>query len=245
MSILVAYERDSQLKRVHISAYDSELHKGKLVCADGHDVVGKKGTKVVWHYAHAKGTDCEDGACSRVMGEWHHWWQDRVEPDFLEIIMKRDGVKHIADMINAENIVIEFQKSIIPSETILEREKFYNQMVWIFCCTEMPVKVVATYGRYVKLKMLGGSKYFLAATKPTFLDFGKRGILELVKITDAKKSKPELYARIWTMREFDEAFMRGCLLPTASSRIDREPYQFEEKTEDFATCEKFLNARKK
>uniref|UniRef100_A0A6C0CGN7 Uncharacterized protein n=1 Tax=viral metagenome TaxID=1070528 RepID=A0A6C0CGN7_9ZZZZ len=245
MSILIAYERENRIKRIHISAYDSSIHKGKLVCADGHDVVGKKGAKVVWHYAHAGGLDVDCGSCSRVMGEWHRWWQNRVEPDFLEIIIKRDGINHIADMINAEDIVIEFQKSVVPGETILEREKFYDRMIWIFCCTDVQIKVIATHGRYVKLKMCGGSKYFLAATKPTFLDFGKRGVLELLKIKNARKAKPELYARIWTMREFDEAFMRGCLLPTASSRVDREPYQFEEKTEDFSICEKILDARKK
>lgn len=242
MSILIAYHKDDKNKRVHISSYNNE-YKGLLVCAEGHPVVGKQGIKVVWHYAHVHSTDEDTSSCSRVMGEWHHWWQGRVEPDFLEIIIKRDGKKHIADMINANNVVVEFQKSVIPPETIAEREKFYNNMIWVFYCGDLTHKVVKTYGRYMKIKLLGGSKFFLHAKKRSFLDFERRGVLELIKVKNAGKSKPEIYARIWTMTEFDEEFMKDCLLPAASKRIDREPYQFVEKEEDFSAIEKILNAK--
>lgn len=241
MSILVAYHKDDKNKRIHITSYKAE-YKGLLVCSDGHPVVGKQGTKMIWHYAHVH-TSEDTSNCSRAMGEWHQWWQGRIEPDFLEIIIKRDGKKHIADMINANNIVVEFQKSIVSPEVILEREAFYKNMIWVFCCNDMTHKIVSTYGRYMKLKLLGGSKFFLSATKRSFLDFDKRGVLEIVKVKNAKKSKPEIYVKIWTMTEFDDVFMKDCLLPSAPTRIDREPYTFTEKEEDFDFVEKILNAK--
>jgi hypothetical protein len=242
MSILIAYHKDDKNKRIHITSYTDE-HKGMLLCPDGHPVVGKKGTKVIWHYAHVHASDAENDSCCRVMGEWHHWWQGRVEPDFLEIIIKRDGKKHIADMINSQNLVVEFQKSVISPEIIRERETFYKNMIWIFCCNDMTHKIIKTHGRYMKIKLLGGSKYFLSAKKRSFLDFDRRGVLELLKVKNAGKSKPEIYVRIWTMTEFDDEFMKDCLTDEAPRRIDREPYQFKESEEEFDQIEKILNEK--
>lgn len=226
MSILLGYLDGDMCKRVHIHEYDPEIHKGKITCSRGHPVVGKRGAKVVWHYAHVSG---ESEECSREMGPWHRWWQDRVESDFLEIIIKREvagGVlkKHIADMINGDDLVIEFQKSVVPTETIREREMFYDNMIWVFYCVEHKMKEVKRHGRYMHLKLLGGSKFFLCAQKRAFLDFDKRGVLEVMRILKATTTKPELYVRIWTMQEFDDAFMKGCLKADAPGRVDRQPY---------------------
>lgn len=224
MSILMGYLDGDVTKRVHIQEYDPEVHKGRIQCSHGHQVVGKRGAKVVWHYAHVSG---ESDECSREMGPWHRWWQDRVEPDFLEVIMLRDGKKHIADMVNGDDLVVEFQKSVVPSETIREREMFYNKMIWVFYCTEHKMKEVNRVGRYMHLKLIGGSKFFLCAQKQAFLDFDRRGVLEVIKILKATSSKPELYVKIWTMKEFDEAFMKGCLKGDAPTRVDRQPYDLD------------------
>ncbi len=242
MSILIAYLDDDRTKRIHISDYKPDEHKGKVTCGDGHPVVGKQGLKVVWHYAHVSAADNE---CSRSMGPWHHWWQDRVEPDFLEIIIKRNEKKHIADMINGDDVVVEFQKSVVPQSTIIEREQFYDNMIWVFCCVEHRMKEVCQIGRYMKLMMLGGSKYFLDAKKRSFLDFDRRGLLEVLKVTNASKSKPEIYVRIWTMTEFDELYMDGCLNDGALTRIDRQPYIFDDSGETFENVEKNLKRNQK
>lgn len=242
MSIIFAYLDGDDLHRIHITEYDEKIHKGKIKCSDGHDVIAKRGQKVVWHYSH---TSKVDNNCSREMGPWHRWWQDRVEDDFLEIILKRNGKKHIADMINGDDLVVEFQKSIIGPEIISEREAFYNNMIWVFNCIDVRIKEVATFGRYQHLKMLGGSKFFLAAKKRSFLDFDKRGVLELLEVKNGNKSKPELFVKIWTMKEFDCAFMEGCLKANAENRIYRMPYIFEENGENFESAKKFFLGQKK
>ena len=217
----MAYLDGDATKRIHIHEYEEKLHKGKLMCQDGHHVNAKRGTKVVWHYAHVNGQHDE---CSREMGPWHRWWQDRVEADFLEVIIKRDGKKHIADMINGDDLVVEFQKSVVSPDVIKEREVFYNRMIWVFCCVDHKMKEIARSGRYMHLKLVGGSKFFLCATKRSFIDFDRRGVLEVIQILKATKSEPELYVRIWGMKEFDDTFMKGCLRADAPGRIDRQPY---------------------
>ena len=240
MSILLGYVGNDRERRVHITEYDPVEHKGKIFCADGHHVIAKRGAKTVWHYSHQAGEACE---ASRVMGPWHHWWQDRVEPDFLEIIIKRDGKKHIADMINGDDVVVEFQKSVVSPDVIVEREGFYNKMIWVFYCAEHLMKVVKQVGRYQRLKMVGGSKFFLCSKKRAFLDFNGRGVLELLKVVNATKAKPELYVRIWTMEEFDKEFMNGCLKKTAPGRVDRMPYVFDDEIIEFEAAFKLLKAK--
>lgn len=241
MSIIIAYFEGDVRQRIHINDYEKDKHKGKVTCADGHAVMGKKGAKVVWHYSHTKGVEC---SATREMGSWHHWWQDRVEPEFLEIRMKRDGKLHIADMQNGDDLVIEFQKSVVGPEIILEREKFYDRMIWVFCCSDMVMKVVSSCGRFMKLKMVQGSRFFLTATKQSFLDFDKRGVLELLDKDERKKSKTFLYVRIWTTDEFDKKFMRNCLKDDAPRRADRPPYVFEDKDIEFQEARKTLDSKK-
>jgi len=228
MSILIAYIDNDQSKRVHINDYDHKLHKDKIFCAHGHAVIGKQGNKMTWHYAHVNATDSD---CSREMGEWHHWWQGRVFTDFLEIIIERDEgklhIKHIADMINGNNVVVEFQKSVVPDKIISERERFYDNMIWVFCCVDHQIEIIKQHGRYMKVQLIRGSKYFVEAKKTSFLDFDKKGVLELLKIKNATKVKPDLYVKIWTLAEFDERYMKGCLKPDADKRVYRQPYQLE------------------
>jgi competence CoiA-like predicted nuclease len=240
MSILISYLDGDATKRLHINDYDKKLHKGRIKCPEGHDVVGKKGEKVVWHYAHTKGVACES---SREMGPWHRWWQDRVEPDCLEIRMKRDGKLHIADMVNGDDCIVEFQKSVVKPEIIREREAFYGNMIWIFCCVDFVTKIVSQKGRFMKLKITQGSRYFLEARKKTFLDFDRRGVLELIEVGSTRKTNTTLYVRIWTMGEFDDVYMRGCLKEKATSRIDRQPYIFDDNTKNFDEVKKSLNSK--
>jgi len=240
MSILISYLDGDATKRLHIDEYDKVLHKGRVKCPEGHDVVGKKGEKVVWHYAHTKGQEC---GASREMGPWHRWWQDRVETDCLEIRMKRDGKLHIADMQNGDDTVVEFQKSVVKPEIIREREEFYKEMIWVFCCVDLVTKIVGQCGRFMKLKVTQGSRFFLEARKKSFLDFDRRGVLELLEVGSTRKSNTILFVRIWTISEFDALYMRGCLKETASGRVERQPYVFDESVKNFDEAKKLLNLK--
>lgn len=240
MSILISYLDGNATKRLHINDYDKVLHKGRVKCPEGHDVVGKKGEKVIWHFAHVKGVEC---SASREMGSWHKWWQDRVESDCLEIRMIKNGKLHIADMQNGDDTIIEFQKSVVRPEVIRQREEFYINMIWIFCCVDIVTKIVSQSGRFVKLKMIQGSHFFLEARKKTFLDFDRRGVLELLEVGSTRKTNTILYCRIWTLSEFDNFYMRGCLKEKATNRIDRQPYFFEDDVQTFDDAKKLLNSK--
>lgn len=244
MSLLIAYIDKDPLKRLHVTDYDKEKHKGKVYCSFGHEVIAKRGEKKAWHFAHVKATDAE---CSRLMTDWHHWWQDRVYPDFLEITMKKNGfdgkqVIHRADMINGNDTIVEFQKSVIPADTIIKREMFYGDMIWVICC-DHPHKIMKQIGQYVRIKFLGGSKFFTETKKPTFLDFDMKGVVEVIKYKSVKKSKWEVMGRIWTQGEFDERYMKGCLRKEADRRVHRPPYVFQVVEEKFEEIEKNLASK--
>ena len=244
MSILYAYIDNNRTNRLHIDDYDKTEHKGRVYCAHGHPVVGKKGTKQIWHYAHKSGYDYD---CSRKMGRWHRWWQDRMIGDFLEIIIDKEYpegsgqvTRHIADAINGDDLVVEFQKSVVPPNVIHEREEFYNNMIWVFYCGEHRIEILAQRGRYIRAKLMSGSRFFLEAQKRSFLDFDMRGVLEMLRIEKHRSSHPELYLRIWTQQEFDEEFMDDCLRQKVDRRHHRKPYKFEDLGEKFEEALKFL-----
>ena len=244
MSILIGYIDGDRTKRLHIDDYDKEAHKDRVFCAYGHPIVGKKGTKQTWHYAHKSGYDND---CARKMGEWHRWWQGRMEEDFLEIIMEKEFpegsghlTKHIADALNANDCVVEFQKSVVPPQIIKEREAFYEDMIWVFYCGEHRIEIEKQRGRFMKAKLVGGSKFFLEAKRRTFLDFDQRGVLELMRIDNPRRGSPVLYLRIWTQAEFDDVYMEDCLKDNADVRQGRKPYDFEDLGEEFEEVENFL-----
>lgn len=247
MSILIGYFDNDRSKRVHIDDYRREEHKDRIFCAFGHPIVGKKGEKQTWHYAHKSGYDND---CARKMGEWHRWWQDRMEDDFLEVIMEKEyppasgNIKtHIADAITTLNgcdLVVEFQKSVIPPNIIREREEYYDDMIWVFYCGEHRIEIIKQQGRYIRAKLVGGSKFFLEATKRAFLDFEYQGVLEMLRIEYPRRGSPELLLRIWTQTEFDRVFMEGCLKENADTRVQRKPYVFEELNETSDEVQDFL-----
>lgn len=243
MSLLIAYIERDPLRRLHINDYKKEEHSGHVFCPYEHPLIGKQGLKKTWHFAHVTASDCE---ASRLMGSFHHWWQDRVLDDFLEIRMERDGIRHIADMVNGDDLVIEFQKSVIPQSVIIDRESFYDNMIWVICCSEgHTFKEVKTCGRYKRLRMQSGSKFFLDVRKRMFLDFDLRGVLEVIKILKKDTSKPELIVKVWLQSEFDEQFMRGCLKPNCDTRVHRPPYEVEEKDVKYEDAEKILMSKGK
>lgn len=247
MSMLIAILDKNPCKRLHIHDYKKEEHSGRITCCYGHDIIAKQGTKKTWHFAHVSATDSD---CAKLMGDWHHWWQDRVESDFLEIVMIKEiegrAVKHRADMINGEEIVVEFQKSVINQQIIMEREGFYGNMIWVVCCDEQhSSKTVKQRGRYVRIRITSGSKFFLDMRKLTFLDFGMKGVIEVIKYLNVQKSKPEIIGKIWLQHEFDEKYMLGCLRKDADHRTHRPPYQIDNLEENFEETEKFLMAKNK
>ncbi len=94
------------------------------------EVIAKCGAKNMWHWAHIKAENCD--AWSEPETEWHRHWKKCFGAEFSEISIEKDNVYHIADVINKNGIVFEFQNSPISAEIIKKREEFYGEkMIWI------------------------------------------------------------------------------------------------------------------
>lgn len=67
--------------------------------------------------------------------DWHICWQKRFPSENYEILLSRDGQKHIADIL-INNIVIEFQHSTITIDEFRDRNMFYTScgysVIWVF-----------------------------------------------------------------------------------------------------------------
>ncbi|MDO8999365.1 MAG: competence protein CoiA family protein [Bacteroidota bacterium] len=104
--------------------------KLKAICEHCNGIVQAKcGSKIVWHWAHVAAENCDNWYEPET--QWHRDWKNNFGQDCSEISIVKDGIKHIADVLTKENLVIEFQNSNISSETIMERELFYDKMIWV------------------------------------------------------------------------------------------------------------------
>ncbi len=94
------------------------------------DVFSKCGEVNVWHWAHLKQESCDNWYEPET--KWHKDWKNQFGKELSEIIITKDGVKHIADIYTKDQIVIELQNSPILMPTIRKRELFYGEkMLWI------------------------------------------------------------------------------------------------------------------
>ena len=95
----------------------------------GGGTIAKCGTLVSWHWAHARGHDCDPWA--EPIGPWHLPWQEIVRPEFAEVVLG----PHRADIVGNADVVIELQHSPIDEEQVGAREAFYSNMIWLFDAT--------------------------------------------------------------------------------------------------------------
>lgn len=96
----------------------------------GKEVYSKCGEINIWHWAHLQEKSCDNWYESETA--WHKNWKNIFGEEHSEIIISKDGIKHIADIYTKENIVIELQNSKISKSTIKKRETFYGErMFWI------------------------------------------------------------------------------------------------------------------
>jgi hypothetical protein len=94
------------------------------------EVISKCGELKIWHWAHKKSIQCDTWYERET--EWHRNWKKIFGEKYSEVIISKDGKKHIADVCNSNSIIIEFQNSSISTETIHAREEFYGEkMIWV------------------------------------------------------------------------------------------------------------------
>ena len=94
------------------------------------EVFSKCGEVNVWHWAHLKQESCDKWY--EPESQWHKDWKSQFGNERSEIIITKEGEKHIADIQTKENVVIELQNSPIPKPIIRKRELFYGErMLWV------------------------------------------------------------------------------------------------------------------
>ncbi|WP_431126197.1 hypothetical protein [Flagellimonas flava] len=81
------------------------------------------------HWKHLELEHCD--SWSEKESEWHRTWKKAFPLDWQEVIIKKWGEQHIADIRNPSGTVLELQHSSISSETIRIREEFYEDMIWL------------------------------------------------------------------------------------------------------------------
>lgn len=92
-------------------------------------VIGKCGKIYIWHWQHVHHAKCD--LWKEGETDWHRAWKNKFPIDWQEIIIEKNDKKHIADIFTSNGVVIEFQNSMISSSTIAERERFYENVIWV------------------------------------------------------------------------------------------------------------------
>jgi hypothetical protein len=93
-------------------------------------VFSKCGEINVWHWAHHKVEGCDRWYEPET--EWHKNWKLAFGKEHCEIVITKEGVRHIADIQTQENVIIELQNSPIQKPIIRQREIFYGErMIWV------------------------------------------------------------------------------------------------------------------
>jgi hypothetical protein len=154
------------------------FREGRGFCPTcGGPVIAKCGSIKIHHWAHETRDECD--TWSEPIGPWHLSWQDLARPEFVEVTMG----PHRADLIGDGGVVVELQHSAIASDEIIERESFYNSMVWVFDAADRFGMVVSGNRAFFSF---GRTKHVLRCEKPMFLDF--RG--EIVEVESLSKILP-------------------------------------------------------
>src|SRR6188508_3282245 len=84
------------------------------------DVFSKCGEVNVWHWAHYKDESCDHWYEPET--EWHKNWKLIFSKENCEIVITKDGIRHIADIQTKEEVIIELQNSPIQKPIIRSRE---------------------------------------------------------------------------------------------------------------------------
>lgn len=144
-------------------------------------VIAKCGNVNIWHFAHVSNNECDLWAEGET--EWHAGWKMRIDDKYTEVTIG----KHRADIKLNNGLVIELQNSPLSTSEIIEREIYYDDMIWLINCIS-----IANHfrfrnkenekGKYITYKWKWFRNSWKDAKKQIFLDLGQDiGILSIKK----------------------------------------------------------------
>ncbi len=88
-------------------------------------VISKCGEINVWHWAHQKDESCDSWYEPET--EWHKNWKLSFGRDNCEVIISKEGRKHVADVYTQSGVVIELQNSSIQRAIVRQRKRNYDE----------------------------------------------------------------------------------------------------------------------
>lgn len=100
-------------------------------------VIPKCGAFISHHFAHKSNNSLCNDKYHDTKSEWHYNWQLQIEDPEpgvnIEVsTWKKDGSSYkVADLKPLHGVIIEFQKSPMPTEERFDREDVYKRMVWV------------------------------------------------------------------------------------------------------------------
>lgn len=147
------------------------------------EMVARCGEINVWHWAHKTLERCDPW--KSVESEWHRGWKLRYPESQTEVVINKNGIRHIADVAlpygkkqldlfePPRYFVVEFQNSQISPEQIKERESFYEDMAWVWNVQDCYPDRLMIFDKmdYHTWLWKYPRKSILSAKKPMILDF--------------------------------------------------------------------------
>ncbi|HSI72161.1 MAG TPA: competence protein CoiA family protein [Fimbriimonas sp.] len=88
-------------------------------------LVARCGDVIRWHWAHQNREDCDRWWEPET--DWHLAWKALAHPSQVEVVLG----EHRADIVGHDDVIVELQNSAISAREIVERERFYDRMVWL------------------------------------------------------------------------------------------------------------------
>lgn len=131
-------------------------------------LVAKCGSINIHHFAHIN-SDCD--SWYEPESEWHKKWKEKFSIECREVVIGN----HRADIKTKKGMVIELQNSSISAEEIIERENFYNKMMWVINGESFKDNFEISHKEgYVTFRWKHPRKCWMYAKKPIYIDFGNQ-----------------------------------------------------------------------
>lgn len=190
--------------------YEAEPYLSRGYCPIcNQQVIAKCGDINIWHWAHKSNKDCDTWA--EHESEWHQNWKGLFPKELQEVTIKKGSNIHRADIRTKNQLIIELQNSPISCGEIVEREIFYENMIWLLngltLCKGMEFKrwlpkKDKNDNKVITFRWKHPNKSFFYSKKPIYIDFGE----ELLLI---KKVYPKIpcggYGMVYSKNQFMEA----------------------------------------
>jgi|GEM_PF-940399 len=182
-------------------------------------MIPKCGKVYANHWAHKSRSNCDPWWENET--QWHRQWKENVHTDFREVVIEKNGVKHIADVQLPSGIIFEFQRYPLSIDERQAREKFYDKMIWVILFPRDKIleikdrkKYVSLYGdQYVKVKSFSEGFFRHPHACPIFLDFNDGEMFRITEFDDYDNMRVKwFYGKFIKKTDFVNEYLKAPFL---------------------------------